>query len=297
MSDCEKKNTIIGAGEILWDMLPAGKQIGGAPANFAYHTQALGAEGVIVSSLGADDLGREILEQLDKLGLDTQFISTDPSLPTGTVSIEVDQHGKPTYIIHENVAWDHISVNNDTINCVADADGICFGSLSQRSQISRDSIRQLLQATKTDCIRVFDVNLRQDYFTKQIIHDSLELANILKVSDEELPVIAEMFSLDAMESQILAQLADKYNLGLIALTKGSYGSCLFTPDEVSIHKGFPTEIADTVGAGDAFTAALILGLLKAEPLDKINENANRLASFVCSQHGAMPPLPKDLLTI
>ena len=179
------------------------------------------------------DMGREILEQLDKLGLNTRFISTDPRLPTGTVSVEVDKHGKPSYIIHENVAWDYISVNNDILNSAADADGICFGSLSQRSQVSRDSIRQLLLATKADCIRVFDVNLRQNYFTKQIIHDSLELTNVLKVSDEELPVIAEMFSLDGMESQILAQLADEYKLGLIALTKGSDGSCLFTPDEVT----------------------------------------------------------------
>ena len=291
-----KTYTIVGLGEILWDMLPAGKQLGGAPANFAYHAQALGAEGVVVSCIGDDDLGREILSQLDGLGLDCQYIAVDKANRTGTVTVKLDANGVPDFTIHENVAWDFIPLSAPLLELAARADAVCFGSLCQRSDVSRDTVRRFLKETKPDCLLIFDINIRQSYYSKDIIGAMLDTSNVLKLNDDELPLVGELLDIKGSESEILAELAARYELRLIVLTKGADGSRLYGPDGDSESKGVPPEkIADTVGAGDAFTAAVAVGLLNGNGLEQINAHANRVASFVCSQHGATPKLPDDMV--
>jgi fructokinase len=294
MSD-EDSFTLVGLGEILWDMLPAGRQLGGAPANFAYHAQALGGKGVVVSCVGGDELGKEVLRRLGGLGLDCRYIAVDKNHPTGTVTVKLDENGEPDFTIHENVAWDFIPLDAGLLELAARSDAVCFGSLCQRSEVSRDTVRRFLRATKPDCIRVFDINIRQSYYNKEIVHAMLELSNVLKLNDEELPVVAEMLDITGSENNILSHLTERYALRLIALTRGGSGSRLYAQGEDSSHPGFAAQVADTVGAGDSFTAAMTLGLLQGKELDRINENANRVASYVCSQSGATPKLPEDLI--
>jgi fructokinase len=291
----ERKFILVGLGEILWDMLPEGKQLGGAPANFAYHAQAIGERGVVVSCVGDDKLGKEILSCLDELKLDRQYVSVDSRLPTGTVTVELDEDGKPDYTIHENVAWDYIPSNPELLSLASKIDAVCFGSLCQRSPVSQKTVRSFLAATGADCIRVFDINLRQSYFNREIINIMLELSNVLKLNDEELAVVANLLGITGSEIDVLSQLTERYGLRLIALTRGASGSRLYAQGEDSNHQGFPAQIADTVGAGDSFTAAMTLGLLNGKNLDIINEYANRVASFVCSQSGATPKLPDYLI--
>lgn len=291
----ERKFILVGLGEILWDVLPDGKQLGGAPANFAYHAQALGGQGVVVSCIGNDELGKEIFSYLDELQLQRQYVSVDNSHPTGTVTVKLDEGGKPDYIIHENVAWDYIPSNPALLSLAAKTNAVCFGSLCQRSPVSRKTIRSFLAATSADCIRVFDINLRQSYFNRKVINTMLELSNVLKLNDEELAVVANLLGITGSETDILSQLAERYALRLIALTRGASGSRLYAQGEGSNHQGFPAQIADTVGAGDSFTAAMTLGLLNSKNLDTINKYANRVASFVCSQSGATPKLPDSLI--
>lgn len=294
MTKEEQRYICVGLGEILWDMLPVGKQLGGAPANFAYHAQALGGRGIVVSCIGNDELGKEIMKRLEKLGLDSSYVAVDENHPTGTVTVELDEQGRPNYTIHENVAWDYIASNSGLLELAAQADAVCYGSLCQRSQVSRKTVRDFLGATNSDCLRVFDINLRQSYFKEEITRTMLELSNVLKLNDEELPVVADLLGLTGSETDILSQLTDIYELRLIALTRGAKGSRLYAQGENSNHEGLPAEVADTVGAGDSFTAAMTLGLLYDKPLDWINEYSNRLASFVCSQSGATPKLPDSL---
>jgi fructokinase len=291
----KRKFIMVGLGEILWDVLPDGKQLGGAPANFAYHAQALGGQGVVVSCIGNDELGKEILSSLDELQLQRQYVSVDNSHPTGTVTVKLDEGGKPDYIIHENVAWDFIPFNSSLSVLAAQTAAVCFGSLCQRSPVSRKTIRSFLAATGADCIRVLDINLRQSYFNREIINTMLELSNVLKLNDEELAVVANLLGITGSETDILSQLAERYALRLIALTRGASGSRLYAQGEDSNHQGFPAQIADTVGAGDSFTAAMTLELLNGKNLDTINKYANRVASFVCSQSGATPKLPDSLI--
>ena len=288
--------TVVGLGEILWDLLPDGKQLGGAPANFAYHAKALGARGVVVSCVGDDDLGREIIDRLRELGLGTEHIAVDQRHPTGTVSVALDAAGKPRYTIHENVAWDFIPSSPALMKLAARTGAVCYGSLCQRSELSRETVRTFLQATRPDCLRVFDINLRQSFYSREIADTMLSLSNVLKLNDEELPVVAELLSIKGTEADILWTLTGRYRLRLIALTRGASGSLLWTPNASSTHAGIrPPRIVDTVGAGDAFTAALTVGLLRGDPLDQINDHANRIASYVCAQPGATPPLPESLV--
>jgi fructokinase len=282
---------LVGLGEILWDMLPEGKQLGGAPANFAYHAQELGAKGLVVSCVGNDPLGKEILDLLEQLNLTSDYIAIDGEHPTGTVTVKLDENGKPDYIIHENVAWDYIPFSDSLSKLATTVDAVCFGSLCQRCQTSAQTVKQFLAATKPDCLRIFDINFRQSYFDTETVEALLKISNILKINDEELLVLARMLDISGTEQQILTGLTERFSLKLIALTKGDKGSCLFTSVTTSNHPGFPVEVADSVGAGDAFTAALALGILKESQLDDINELANRVASFVCSQPGATPRLP------
>jgi fructokinase len=289
------KPIAVGLGEVLWDLLPAGKQLGGAPANFAFHAQQLSAEGLVVSAVGRDALGEEIKARLAQLGLSSNLHISD--LPTGTVSVKLDAAGVPSYVIHQPVAWDEMRDAGEGTDLAARADVVCFGSLAQRSLPSRTMIHAFLAATrKEQCLRIFDINLRQDFYSESVIRASLDVAGVLKLNDQELPVVTGLLHLPAEEQKFAdALLARLPTLRLIALTRGPHGSALFRREATSQHGGVPTTLADTVGAGDAFTATLALGLLRGEPLDRINAAANRVAAYVCSQHGATPILPEALL--
>jgi len=285
---------LAGVGEVLWDLLPGGRQLGGAPANFAYHACALGAEGHVISRVGRDELGREIISRLQKLGVPVDCIEIDETLPTGTVSVELGPDGQPQFTIHENVAWDALQGEAASLRAAGEADAVCFGTLGQRCEPARSAIRKLVAAAPKNALRIFDVNLRQHFFSTQIIAESLALANVLKVSDVELPKLAEMLNLSGNQRDQIACLAQRHGLLLVALTRGAHGSVLYSEGRFSEHSGIQVNVVDTVGAGDAFTAAMALGMLSGWAIDRINEFANRVAAYVCSCAGATPPLPPEL---
>lgn len=283
---------IVAIGEVLWDLLPSGAILGGAPANFAFHARALGAEVSLISRVGSDDLGREIRRRYEAAGLAGDTLQVDPTAPTGTVSVELSADGQPNYTIHEHVAWDALAADDAALTAVAKADAICFGSLAQRSSVSRESIGALLAATAPAALRIFDINLRQSFYSRAVLEESLRLANVLKLNDAELPVLAEMFDLKGDDRAQLATLAERWELRAVALTRGSRGALLFSAEGFSEHPGKAApSVRDTIGAGDAFTAMLALGLLAQWPLDVINDRANTVAAYVCSQSGATPELP------
>jgi fructokinase len=286
--------TILGLGEILWDLLPGGKQLGGATANFAFHAHALGAQAVPVSRIGNDPLGEEILDRLSCLGLPLSGIQVDSAAPTGTVEVELLDGGQHRFTIHENVAWDRIEADGPALALAARADAVCFGTLAQRCQASRSGILALIAAVPPEALQIFDINLRQHYFSRDVILHSLEIADVLKINDEELPVVAQMLALRGAETDQLAQLADRYSLRMAALTRGERGSVLLAGDRISEAEGITVEVVDTIGAGDAFTAAMALGWLAGWDLDTINRRANAVASYVCTQSGATPTLPAEL---
>jgi fructokinase len=289
-----KKYEIVGIGEILWDLLPAGKQLGGAPANFTCHAWALGAEARLVSRVGEDALGREIIERWAVRGLLTDTIAVDKERLTGTVSVEVAADGQPQYTIHEHVAWDRIEADDVSLAAVGRADAVCFGTLAQRTKSARAAVEMLLAASRRDALRIFDVNLRPPFVAWDVIIESMKPANVLKLNEHELPVLADIFSLSGRPAEQLAELARRFELRLVALTRGGEGSLLFADGVRSEHPGLKATVLDTVGAGDAFTAVLTLGLLQGWDLDRINQHANAVAAFVCSQPGATPKLPDAL---
>ena len=287
---------IIGLGEILWDMLPAGRQLGGAPANFAYHAGVLGARAAVVSRVGDDALGREILQRLDDLRLDRAQVSVDDRHPTGVVDVTLDAAGVPQYVIRTGVAWDFLPHGPALLEMAGRADAVCFGTLGQRGADSRESIGAFLAATRRPCLRVFDINLRQHYFSRELVQAMMRTSDVLKLNDQELPIVIDLLGLQAASpADAAGAIMRDFPVRLVALTRGPAGSALFQRDgQADDHPGFPGPVADTVGAGDAFTAALILGLLDGHPLARINVFANRLAAFVCSQNGATPVIPDAL---
>jgi fructokinase len=285
--------TVVGLGEVLWDMLPAGKQLGGAPANFAFHAGRLGADAAPVSCIGNDPAGEQILVLLAAKGLSTRYVYVDRGRPTGRVDVHLDVSGVPNYVIHEPVAWDFIPTTNDLLALAARTDAVCFGTLAQRGEVSRQTIRRFLDATRADCLRIFDINLRQSFYSAEVIRDSLSRGTILKLNDEELPTILRLLDLppEADATQSCRTLLERYRLRLVALTLGPRGSLLVTTDAISRRNAEPVKVIDTVGAGDAFAAAAALGMLHGLPLDEIHRRASHLAAFVCTQHGAMPAHP------
>jgi fructokinase len=285
---------IIGLGEVLWDLLPSGAQMGGAPANFAYHARALGADAGVISRVGNDPLGRDILKRFEALGLPTDLVQRDDGAPTGTVTVQLGAEGVPQFTIHEDVAWDRLAMTEPALAAVAAADAVCFGSLGQRCEPARSSIQRLVAAVPSKALRIFDINLRQHFYSREIIECSLQKANLLKLNDAELPVLAAMFGLSGPVRVQLERLAGTFNLEVVALTRGPHGSLLFGSGGWSDHGGLPVEVRDTVGAGDAFTAAMTLGLLAGWDLDRVNDHANQVARYVCSCSGATPPLPGSL---
>ena len=297
MEKTNAKRIIVGVGELLWDLLPSGKQLGGAPANFAYITKLLGDTGIPASRVGRDSLGDEALHRLTQLGLSTGCIQRDRTHPTGTVQIEVDGTGQPRFEISESVAWDFLDWTPQWQLLAQHADAVCFGSLAQRSELSRATIHNFVMASRPNAVQVFDVNLRQNFFSAEILAESMGLATIVKLNQEELPRIMRLLELephgDEDSARRLLSLS-LHNPRLVCVTRGGGGSLLVTADESSEHPGFRVKVADTVGAGDAFAAALVHGYLRGTSLAQINETANRVGAWVASQSGATPTLKTSL---
>ena len=285
---------VVGMGEALWDVLPEGKKIGGAPANFAYHVSQFGLPSCVVSAIGDDALGKEIIENFTSKGLD-QLIAEVP-YPTGTVQVEIDQTGIPLYDIKENVAWDNIPYTEHLDALAKRTKAVCFGSLAQRNVVSRETINHFLDTMPKDddSLIVFDVNLRQGFYNKEILCKSMQNCNILKINDEELITVSRMCGYPGIDLQDKCWiLLGKYNLKMLILTCGINGSYVFTPGNVSFQPTPKVEVADTVGAGDSFTAAFIASILKGKSVTEAHTIAVKTSAFVCTQKGAMPILPPE----
>ena len=288
------ENTIVvGIGEALWDVLPEGKKIGGAPANFAYHVSQFGLDGRAVSAVGDDKLGAEILENFYEKNLHS-MIEKVP-YPTGTVQVELDAEGVPCYDIKEGVAWDNIPYTPALEGLAQQATAVCFGSLAQRSVVSRETINKFLDAMPKDSLKVFDINLRQGFYTKEVLCNSFQKCNVLKINDEELVIIGRMFGYPGLDmSNKCWLLLGKYNLDLLVLTCGVNGSYVFTHGEMSFFETPRVEVADTVGAGDSFTGSLCAALICGMPVADAHGRAVDVSAYVFSQNCAMPELPEGL---
>lgn len=280
---------LVGMGELLWDVKGSDARPGGAPANFAVHAAQLGAAAAVVSRVGTDEAGDGLVKVLRGRGVDVSGIERDPAAPTGRVDVTGEP---PVYTIHEGVAWDNIA--GDGVRLAADADAVCFGTLAQRAEPSRSSIQRLLKATRPDCLRVFDVNLRQHFHSPEALEASFELASVAKVNDAELVHLAGLFGLPAGEREAMTALARRWGLLAVACTRGERGSALLRGDLWSECPAVHCTVADTVGAGDSFTAAMVLGMLNGWPLDDVNRRAAAVAAAVCSQPGGMPVLPEKV---
>jgi fructokinase len=287
-----KGKIVVGLGELLWDLLPSGKQLGGAPANFAYITTLLGGQGIPLSRVGKDDLGAEALRRLTLLGLPTAFVQIDSRSPTGTVRVELTA-GQPRYEISEHVAWDSLEWTPEWEKLAGQTDAVCFGSLAQRSPQSRETIRSFLRATSPAAVHIFDVNLRGAFYSPELLAESMTLADVVKLNDEELPKIMKLGGLDHHgEKSSAEKLLRLYDLDLVCITRGNRGSLLVTKSGFHEHHGFRVKVTDTIGAGDAFTAGLTHEYLHGASLDGMNEVANLVGAWVASQAGATPA-PKE----
>ena len=291
-----EKNRVVGIGEVLWDLLPEGKQLGGAPANFAYHVSQFGLDSCVVSAIGPDAPGRAIREQLCHKGV--KHLLTEVPYDTGTVDVKLDTAGIPQYTIHEQVAWDNLPFTPELETLARCTQAVCFGSLAQRSPASRHTIRRFLRAMPEEdgCYKIFDMNLRQHFYTPEILTDSLRLCNILKLNDEELDTICHLF--EYREESLQAQcrtLLHTFQLKIVILTCGTQGSYVVTPDETSFLPTPHVTVADTVGAGDSFTAAFCAGLLQGKSILEAHRTAVNVSAYVCTQHGAMPRLPEEMI--
>ena len=288
-------HTVVGIGELLWDVFPHGRRMGGAPVNFACHCRQLGARGIPVSCVGDDEDGRELVRSVQALGLETDYLQVRQEAPTGTVSVALDGEGVPRYRIREGVAWDFIRIDNALAVLSESVDALCFGTLAQRGEYSRAAIQRFVGMCPERAIKIFDVNLRQAFHSAGVIDASLRLANVLKVSDNELPVLARQYGLAGAPIDQLMKLIELFNLRLVAYARGSEGSILVTRDQVVEHPGCKPNVVDTVGAGDSYTATLCMGLLSGFPIQEIIHHASRVSAFVCEQSGATPVLPESLV--
>ncbi len=284
---------VIGIGEALWDMLPEGKKLGGAPANFAYHASQFGLEGLAVSAIGHDALGEELVGQLEEHALPYHLARVD--YPTGTVQVTLDSQGVPQYEIKTGVAWDNIPYTKELADLAANCQAVCFGSLAQRSPVSRESIGLFLDAVPEDCLKVFDINLRQDFYNKEVLEASFRRCDILKINDEELVVMARLFNLPGLALEEKCRyLIKEYNLKMLILTCGVNGSYVFFDGGMSFLETPKVQVADTVGAGDSFTGAFVGSLLTGKSVTEAHETAVKVSAFVCTQSGAMPTIPDNL---
>ena len=282
---------VIGLGELLWDLLPSGPQLGGAPANFAYCSHLLGNRGIVVSRLGDDVPGREAREQLRECGIADEYIQADSAYSTGTASVELDDAGQPRFEIKPAAAWDFLEWNSALEQLACSCNAVCFGTLAQRSERSRETILKFLESTQKDTLRVFDVNLRQSFYSAELLKKSLARANAVKLNDQELPVIARLLGIG--EGAFCSTVLEMFELRFICVTRGEKGSVLFGRDGARDHPGFRVTLKDTVGAGDAFTAGLVHEHLRGASISEMNETANRIGAWVASCAGAMPRAPDE----
>lgn len=287
---------IVGLGELLWDLLPAGKQLGGAPSNFAYMSTLLGNEGIVASRIGSDALGTEAVRRLASVGVSAECLQLDSVRATGTVRVEVDAAGQPQFEIENNVAWDFLEWTRDWWALAAQADAICFGSLAQRCDVSRATIRSFVAEAPESAVRVFDVNLRQSFYSEEILAESMAIADIVKLNHEELPRVASLFGLPYSDDVAAADgLLSMHQLTMICVTRGNRGSILIRDHALDEHPGYRVQVADTIGSGDAFTAGLVHEYLCGSSLPEMNDKANRVGAWVASQVGGMPkPCDKGL---
>ena len=288
------KRYIVGLGEALWDVLPEGKKLGGAPANFAYHAGQFGLDSIAISALGEDALAEETIDALKEHNLN--YLMPRVPYPTGTVQVTLTGDGIPTYDIKENVAWDNIPFNDEMEEIARSARAVCFGSLAQRNIVSRENIRKFLDATPEDCLKICDINLRQQFYSKEILEDSFCICDILKINDEELVVIERMFNLGGLDLEKQCHyLIDTYKLNILVLTCGTNGSYVFTADKKSFQPTPKVKVADTVGAGDSFTGSFCAAVLKGKPIEEAHKLAVEVSAYICTQNGAMPILPESIL--
>lgn len=296
---------VIGLGEALFDCLPTGRKLGGAPANFAYHVSQFGFDSCAISAIGNDELGQEIIDTFDKVGLHYCLPKVD--FPTGTVQVTLNEQGIPQYEIKLGVAWDNIPLTPELTNLAQHAQAVCFGSLAQRSEVSRATIQHFLESTPKDTLKVFDINLRQRWYNREVIETSLQHCNILKINDEELDIVAPMLlsvttdpaNLIAADKEkavrVCRALIELYELKMLILTCGTNGSYVITKDKCSFIPTPKVEVADTVGAGDSFTATFIAKILAGASIEQAHEMAVKVSAYVCTQSGAMPILPKEFV--
>jgi fructokinase len=290
------KKKVVGLGELLWDLLPDRTCLGGAPANFAYITTLLGDRGIVASRLGVDARGRDALRRMEEVGLECKYVQKDPERPTGVVQVQVDGKGIAQYEIAYPVAWDFMEWTPEWQHLAETADAVCYGSLAQRSARSRETIRKFVQTMRRGAVKIFDVNLRQHYYSKEIVADTMRGADIVKLNDDELPKIMALLGFRHEDEPGSArQLSRQHGVGLVCITRGARGSLLVRGEEVSEHCGFAVKVADTVGSGDAFTAGMVHEYLRGSSLAQMNETANLVGAWVASQAGAMPtPKPGAL---
>ena len=289
----KKKLIVAGIGELLWDVLPAGKQLGGAPCNFAFHAMQAGCTSYVISAIGNDELGSELKKLIHRLEISNTYIQKN-EFPTSTVTIELDENGHPDYTIHENVAWDHIRWNTDILKLAEQLDAVCFGSLAQRNPESEQTIRSFLAATRPECLKVFDINLRKNYYSEEIIINSLNITDVIKLNEDELPVVAGYLKLKGNPEKQLDQILRHFKLKYVVYTLGNKGSFIKCADDISFIDVPNIQVSDTVGAGDSFTAIFIAGILKGIPLKEIHKKATEIAAFVCTQRGATPKLNMNI---
>jgi len=288
------KRFIVGLGEALWDMLPEGKKIGGAPANFAYHAAQFGMDTMAVSALGDDDLGNEIAQKFAEKKLNV--LMPRVPFPTGTVQVALDAQGVPTYDIKEDVAWDNIPFTPELEEVARNCRAVCWGSLAQRNEVSRNTIHRFLDATPKDCLKIFDINLRQTFYNEELLLESFKRCDILKINDEELVTIGRLFGYPGLDMTNKCWLIlGKYNLDALVLTCGVNGSYVFTPGAMSFLETPKVEVADTVGAGDSFTGSFCAAYLSGITVSEAHRLAVETSAFVCTQNGAMPTLPKHFI--
>ena len=311
--ELKEPHLILGVGELLWDLLPERARLGGAPANFSVMAGRLGNHAMILSRVGDDDLGEKALDVLRPLPVDTDAVQMDARVETGRVTVEF-KDGQPSYVIHQPAAWDEIEATEEWLLLAGRTDAICFGSLAQRSSAARKTIERLVEASGAGCVRVFDVNLREPFYSADVLASSIGLASVVKMNDAEVPLVLGLLGLAGLGAHLeggsgRASLWDKYrlrvgaerllgefpNLDMVAITCGGNGSLLVRRDEWHDHAGIPVKVADTIGAGDAFTAAMTSYLLKGASLARLNEAGNRWGGFVASQNGAMPEISDEVV--
>lgn len=290
--------TIVGVGELIWDILPDGKQLGGAPANFAYIAHLLGNQSIVASRIGRDELGSEALVRLERMGISIRYLQRDGAHPTGTVGVQIGERGEPHFAMNENSAWDYLEWTEDWKELAPKADAVCFGTLGQRHKTARETILRFLKQTCPGALRIFDVNLRHSFFSAAMLTHSLELATIVKLNSEELLSAASMLKLEERgEEAVGKRLIALFDVELVAITRGERGSLLVTQEETAAHPGFKVRVKDTIGAGDAFTATLAHYYLRRAPLASISEAANRMGAWVATEVGATPEASRHTLAL